>query len=139
MPGFLIPYSIIPIEPIFEAANKYINEPETSQQSAAFTMCCENPLSFRLHFSRIKELLPEWIALLVQMFIDLGGKIMEGNIKNIEFYEQPLQAEWKRFMHLIMDYFSQHQKLPNLEIIKRDFYYQYIHAVLSINRMGLGP
>jgi len=63
-------YSIIPIEPIFEAANKYITEPETSQQSAAFTMCCENPLSFRLHFSRIKELLPEWIALLVQMFID---------------------------------------------------------------------
>ncbi len=64
---------------------------------------------------------------------------MEGNIKNIEFYEQPLQAEWKRFIYLIMDYFSQHQKLPNLEIIKRDFYHQYIHAVLSINRMGLGP
>ncbi len=64
---------------------------------------------------------------------------MEGNIKNIEFYEQPLQAEWKRFMHLIMNYFSQHQKLPDLEIIKRNFYYQHIHAVLSINRMGLGP
>ena len=102
-------------------------------------MCCENPLSFRLHFFRIKELLPEWITFLVQMFIDFGGKIMEGNIKNIEFYEQPLQAEWKRFMHLIMNYFSLHQRLPDLEIIKRDFYYQYIHAALSINRMGLGP
>jgi len=45
LPGFLVPYSIIPLDAIHEAADRYITDPGTTQQAAAFCMHCENSLS----------------------------------------------------------------------------------------------
>ncbi len=139
LPGFLVPYSIIPLDDIQEATNRYINNPETNQQTAAFSMHCENTLSFRLHFSRIKNRLSEWIVFITRLLIDLGGELKGENIKNVQHYENPLQANWKRFKTLVIDYFQLYSRIPGAQVIKERFYYQYIHSVLCINKMGLGP
>lgn len=139
LPGFLVPYSIIPLDDIQEATNRYISNPETNQQTAAFSMHCENTLSFRLHFSRIKNRLSEWIVFITRLLIDLGGEVKGENIKNVQHYENPLQANWKRFKVLVINYFYLYSRIPGAQVIKERFYYQYIHAVLCINKMGLGP
>ena len=139
LPGFLVPYSIIPLDVIHEAVDRYITDPGTSQQAAAFCMYCENSLSFRLHFLRIRKRLSEWITFLIQLVIALEGEIKREEIKNIAHYENPLQATWKKFNRLSDKYFLLYSMLPKAPVIKERFYHQYIHAVLSCNNMGLGP
>jgi len=139
LPGFLVPYSIIPLDAIQEATDRYITELGTNQQFAAFIMHCGSTISFRLHFSRIKNRLSEWIAFLIQMLIALGGEIKGEDIKNISYYENPIQAKWKRFKLLVVKYFLFYSGIPGGPVIKERFYYQYIHSVLYRNKMGLGP
>lgn len=139
LPGFLVPYSIIPLDAIHEAADRYITDPGTTRQAAAFGMYCENSLSFRLHFLRINNRLSEWIALLIQLVITLGGEIRGEDVKNIAYYEDPLQAKWEKFNLLVVKYFLLYSSIPGGPIIKQRFYHQYIHAVLCRNKMGLGP
>ncbi len=139
LPGFLVPYSIIPLDAITEAVDRYIKEPGTKQQAAAFIMYCITPLSFRLHFSRIKNRLSGWITFLTQLLITLGGEIKGEDVKNIAYYENPLQAKWKRFKLFVVEYLLLYSRIPGGLVIKERFYYQYIHAVLSHNHMGLGP
>ncbi len=102
-------------------------------------MHCENTLSFRLHFSRIKNRLSEWVAFITRLLIDLGGEIKGENIKNVQYYENPLQANWKRYKLIVIEYFLLYSRIPGAQVIKERFYYQYIHAVLCQNKMGLGP
>ncbi|KKM43473.1 hypothetical protein LCGC14_1563030 [marine sediment metagenome] len=102
-------------------------------------MYCITPLSFRLHFSRIKSRLSGWITFLIQLLITLGGEIKGEDVKNIAYYEDPLQAKWKRYKLIVVEYFLLYSRIPGGLVIKERFYYQYIHAVLSHNHMGLGP
>lgn len=102
-------------------------------------MHCSNPLSFRLHFSRIKNRLSEWILSVTQLIIAIGGEIKGEDVKNIAYYEDPLQAKWKRFKLFVVEYVLLYSRIPGGPVIKERFYYQYIHAVLCRNRMGLGP
>jgi len=139
LPGFLVPYSIIPLDDIHEAADRYISDPGTNQQSAAFSMHCENPLSFRLHFFRIKNRLSEWIAFIIQLLITLGGEIKTEEVKNTAYYEDPVMAKWKKFNLLVVEYFLLYSRIPGGPVIKEKFYHQYIHTVLCRNKMGLGP
>ena len=102
-------------------------------------MYCITPLSFRLYFSRIKNRLSGWITFLIQLLITLGGEIKGEDVKNIAYYEDPLQAKWKRFKLIVVEYFLLYSRIPGGLVIKERFYYQYIHAVLNHNYMGLGP
>jgi len=46
LPGFLVPYSIIPLDVIHEAVDRYINESVATQQASAFCiMMKENNLT----------------------------------------------------------------------------------------------
>ena len=102
-------------------------------------MHCTCLHSFRLHFSRIKNKLPGWITFLIQLLIAIGGEIKGEDVKNIAYYEDPLQAKWKRFKLIVIEYFLLYSRIPGGTVIKERFYYQYIHVVLNHNHMGLGP
>ena len=102
-------------------------------------MHCKSRLSFRLHFSRIKNRLPEWVLFVTQLLITLGAEIKGEGVKNIAYYEDPLQAKWKRFKLFVIEYFLLYSRIPGGQVIKERFYYQYIHTILSHNHMGLGP
>jgi hypothetical protein len=53
LPGFLIPYSIIPADPIHQALESYITKGEIKQVGAALKMRCLSASSFRLFYSRV--------------------------------------------------------------------------------------
>jgi len=71
--------------------------------------------------------------------IALGGEIKREEIKDIAYYENPLQATWKKFNLLSVKYLLLYSMLPKGQVIKERFYSQYIHTLLSGNNMGLGP
>ncbi|RLC35657.1 MAG: hypothetical protein DRH33_08295, partial [Candidatus Nealsonbacteria bacterium] len=88
---------------------------------------------------RINNRLAGWIAFLIQLLITLGGEIKGEDVKNIAYYEDPLQAKWEKFNLVVVKYFLLYSRIPGGSIIKQRFYHQYIHAVLCRNKMGLGP
>ncbi len=80
LPGFLIPYSTIPVDPVHQAVMSYINESGLMQVGAAQRMNCLNPISFRLFLSRVRDRLEAWISLLLQLVHALEGQVKEVDV-----------------------------------------------------------
>ena len=137
LPGFLIPYSVIPVDPVHKALDSYITKSELTQVGAALKMLCLSPASFRLFYLRVHRRLESWTALLLALVLALGGKIKKMDVGDARLRE--LQAQWGWFVLLSSEYMRLYSRLPSTQIIARKYLHQHIHAVLSRQRMGLGP
>ena len=137
LPGFLIPYSVIPVDPVHQALESYITKGDLRQVGAAVKMRCLSAASFRLFYSRVCGRLESATALLVALVLALGGKIEQTDVGQ----ERPreLQAQWGWFVLLGSEYVRLYSRLPSTQIIARKYLHQHIYAVLSPRRMGLGP
>ena len=137
LPGFLIPYSVIPVDPVHEALDIYITEGGLVQVGAALKMRCLSAASFRLFYSRVCRRLESWTALFLQLVLTLGGKIKEADVGQERCRE--LQAQWGWFVLLASEYVRLYSRLPATEVIAGKFLQQHIYAVLSRKQMSLGP
>jgi len=137
LPGFLIPYSTVPVDPVHQALDSYIKEPGLKQVGAALRMRSQSAASFRLFYSRVCSRLELWTALLLQLVVTLGGKVKDADVRQAQRPE--LQAQWAWFVLLACEYVRLYSRLPRAEIIAQKFLWQHIYAVLSRKRMGLGP
>lgn len=140
LPGFLIPHSTIPIDPVHQAADNYITRSQLNQVGAALRMYCSNPISFRLFLSRIRTRIEGWITLLLQLVLTLEGHIKEADVKRAEGTErQRLQAQWHWFVVLADEYVRLYARIPGTKVVPQKFLWQYIYCLLSRHRMDLGP
>jgi len=137
LPGFLIPYSVIPVDPVHEALDSYITKGELTHVGAALKMRCRSAASFRLFYLRACRRLESWTALFLQLVLTLGGKVKEAEIGQERRRE--LQAQWVWFVLLASEYVRFYSRLPATEVIEMRFLQQYIYAVLSRKQMSLGP
>ena len=137
LPGFLIPYSTIALDPVHQALESYIGEGGLTQVGAAMRMGCLSPASFRLFYARVRQRVQSWTDLLIQLVITLGGHIREEAPK-VTNQSEP-EARWGWFVLLSTEYMSRYSRLPNTQVIAQRFIWQYMYAVLSRNHMGLGP
>jgi len=137
LPGFLIPYSVIPVDPVHEALDGYIRKDELTQAGAALAMRCLSAASFRLFYSRVSERLESWTALLLALVLALGGKVKKADAG--EERRLDIKAQWGWFVLLVWEYMRCCSRLPSTQIISRKYLHHHIYAVLSRQRMGLGP
>jgi len=140
LPGFLIPYSTIPVNPVHEALNSYITKTMWKRLEAAIRMTCASVISFRLFFSRVAERLEGWIDLLVKLVIDASGEVM-GPETGRKVHRDPksLQEKWDWFVYLATYYVRLYGRIPNGEVVLEKFLWQYIYCLLSRHKMDLGP
>jgi hypothetical protein len=137
LPGFLIPYSVIPVDPVHEALESYITKGELTQVGAALKMRCLSAASFRLFYSRVCGRLESWTALLLALVLTLGGKIKQTDVGEERCRE--LHTQWGWFVLLASEYLRLYSRLPSTEVIAGKYLHRHIYAVLSRQRMGLGP
>ena len=137
LPGFLIPYSTIPVDPVHQALESYIREGGLTQVGAAMRMGCLSPASFRLFYCRVRKRVYSWTDLLIQLVVTLGGNVREEAPKTTNRNES--QACWGWFVLLSSEYMSMYARLPNTKVIPQKFAWQYLYAVFSRDHMGLGP
>ena len=137
LPGFLIPYSTVQVDPVQQALNSYISIGGLTQVGAALKMNCLSPASFRLFYSRVRERVQAWTDLFVQLLVTFGGNVRQEAPNSMHHNE--LQARWGWFVLLSAEYMSVYARLPNTKVIPQRFVWQYIYTVLSRHRMGLGP
>jgi len=137
LPGFLIPYSTVTVDPVHQALDNYITNPGLTEVGAALKMGFLSTASFRLFYSRVCRRLEQWTTLLLQLVLSLGGKIKEADASRKP--SRKLQAQWAWFLLLAYEYLRVYSRLTSTEIISRRFLWQHIYAVLARNQMGLGP
>ena len=137
LPGFLIPHSVIPVDPVHQALESYITKDGLRQVGAALKMRCLSAASFRLFYSRVCSRLNEWTDLLIQLILTLGGKIKQTDVGQQQRLK--LHAQWGWFVLLASEYVHLYSRFPSTELIAQKFLWQHIYAVLSRKRMGLGP
>jgi len=138
LPGLLIPYSTIPVDPVHSAIHSYITHSWLKQVGAARRMNCRSSISFRLFFFRVRKRLEDWIALLLQLVITLEGEVKEA--RRTERKEpRDLQDQWAWFMWLTSECVRLYARIPDTEVVPRKFLFHYIYCLLSRHRMGLGP
>ena len=140
LPGFLIPYSTIPVDPVHEAVESYITDPGLKQVGAAMRMKALSPISFRLFLSRVRDRLEGWIVLLLQLVHTLEGQVKEVDVGRAEPKKpQGLQDQWAWFVYLANECVRLYARLPESKVILDKFSWQYIYCLLSRHYMGLGP
>ena len=140
LPGFLISYSIIPVDSVHEAIDSYITQPGLKQVGAARRMNCLSEISFRLFFSRVRKRLEYWIALLSQLIIILEGQVKEADVGRAARREpQGLKTQWVWFVLLADECVRLYARIPDAQVVPQRFLWQYIYCILSRHRMGLGP
>ncbi len=137
LPGFLIPYSTIPVDPVHRAVNSYLTESGLKQVGAALRMRCRSSASFQLFYSRILERVEAWTTLFVQMIIALGGNVREAKVSQADL-PGPI-ARWNWFVRLSTVYVGLYARLPGSPVIPQKYLRQYIYTLLSRHHMGLGP
>lgn len=139
LPGFLVPYSRIPVDTIHTAVDSYLSTPEMNQQEAASLIHCEEPASFRLYLQRVHERLAQWITCIVEQVIQLDGQIAPKRRQKEKYPPNRTAREGKWFILLVSDYHRLYCRLPGTLIITERFLWQYLYALFSRRRMGLGP
>ncbi|RKX72780.1 MAG: hypothetical protein DRP87_20070, partial [Spirochaetes bacterium] len=102
LPGFLIPYSTIPVDLVHQALDNYITNPGLMEVGAALKMRCLNAASFRLFYSRVCRRVEQWTTLLLRLVLSLGGKIKEADASRKP--SRKLQAQWAWFLLLAYEY-----------------------------------
>jgi hypothetical protein len=137
LPGFLIPHSRIPVDPVHQALDRYMAEGWLKQQGAAMKMRCVSAASFRLFYLRMRSRIDGWTDLLVQLVLALGGKVKDAEVDHIQ--SRGSEARWSWFVLLATEYVRLYSRLPSVEVIARRYLWQHIYAALSRHRMGLGP
>jgi hypothetical protein len=140
LPGFLIPYSRIPVDCVFKAIDYYVTSSRSNLLEAAFLMNCVNISSFGLYYFRFLALVDEWILFIIQITIAIGGDNRQEEIKEIEVEEEAkIKHKWCRFKKCKKEYFYLHSVIPGNVIITESFQNQYLHVIFCGNKMGLGP
>ena len=102
-------------------------------------MHCENIVSFRLYLRRVHERLSLWINCIVELVIQLEGQIAQKRRQNERFPQKKNAQEWQWFLLLVRNYHLLYCRLPAAPLITDRFVWQYIYALFSRRRMGLGP
>ncbi len=138
LPGFLIPYSRIPVELVHKAVEEYITNSRVNETGAALLMNCLSSISFRKYLRRVKERIDSWILLLFTIIDSLNPKEMEMEIKG-GIRSKGIKESWRKFIILSAEYTYLYGQIPKAEIITKGYRYQYIYCLLSRNGMGLGP
>jgi len=140
LPGFLIPYSTIRVDPVHKAVESYITQDGLKQVGAAQRMNCLSAISFRLFFSRVRTRLENWMALLLQLLITLEGQLKETDVSRAEG-NQPdgLQPQWGWFVQLAAECVRLYERIPGSNVVPQHFLWQYVYSYLSRHQMGLGP
>lgn len=140
LPGFLVPYSRIQVNSIFSAIEYYMTSNRPTLLEATFKMKCVNIASFRRYYLRFLALQNNWILLIIQVTIALGGESKQEEIKEIkEREEDEIKHSWYRFQNCKKEYFYIHSQIPDNIIVIENFQNQYLHVLFCGNRMGLGP
>lgn len=124
LPGFLIPFSRVPVPDIWNAAEGYLNENMTQQQ-AALQMNCSSRHSFSRYYRRLCSRFTLWIMILAKML-------------NVPPPEQnpEVKAGWKSFKILIAKLRMEKVAKSSGSIISR---FQFALTILGGCKMGLGP
>ena len=140
LPGFLISYSTVPVDPVHNAVAGYLGASGLTQVGAALRMHCFNAISFRVFLNRVRDRIEGWITLLVEQVHDL-----EGQVKGVDVSRTPPNDPespavlWKWFAYLSAEYLRLHARIPGTEVVPKQFHHRYIHCLLSRHHMGLGP
>lgn len=137
LPGFLIPYSVIPIVPVHDAIDAYIMKGNLTQIGAALRMRCLSAASFRMFYRRVCKRVNQWTALFLALVAALGGNIKEAAMGTKS--SRKVAAQWAWFVFLASEYVRVYSRYPATEVITDQFLWQHIYAVLGSRRMGLGP
>jgi len=137
LPGFLIPHSRIPVDPVHQALDSYLTKDGLKQQGAAMKMRCLSAASFRLFYSRVHSRICGWTDWLVQLVLALGGQVKSADVAHDQSREP--EARWSWFVLLASEYVRIYSRLPSAKVIARRYLWQHIYAALSRHRMGLGP
>ena len=140
LPSFLVPYSRIQVDNIFSAIKYYITADQPNLLEATFLIKCVNIASFRRYYLRFLAHLNNWILLIIQLTIALGGESKQEEIKDIKGREEDeIKHRWHRFRNYKKQYFYIHSQIPNNIIVIEKLRNQYLHVLFCGNRMGLGP
>lgn len=141
LPSFLIPYSRVLFDKVIEAVDDHLVNGKTQSESLD-KMGCINILTFRLHFSRVIKLLPEWIELLSRWIIDLGDSIKNQTLSETFPSDKGIKKNclrWNQFKELLELFVVSYNRIPKTGIILKPFYFQFVHARFVLNGMPLGP
>jgi hypothetical protein len=140
LPGFLIPYSTIPVDAVHNAIAGYLGTSELTQIGAAQRMNCLSPISFRVFLNRVRDRIETWITLLVQLIHDLEGQIHGAEVNRTPPNDPGSPAvQWKWFLELAAEYFRLYARIPAAAVVPQQFHRHYIYCLLSRHCMGLGP
>lgn len=140
LPGFLIPYSTVPVDPVHAAVNSYITGGGLKQVGAAMRMRCLNPISFRLFLNRVRKRLDGWIVVLIQLLHSFEGQLKELDTGRTEPREpKAFQDWWVWFVWLAAECVRLYARIPEAKVVGKQFQWQYIYSLLSRRQMGLGP
>mgnify|MGYP001163603181 CR=1 FL=1 len=140
LPGFLIPYSRTPVDPVHEALEGHLGGLQLSQEESLGPLCCTSVASFRLFYYRAVERIQTWIQLLGEMVIQIGGVIEEAQIDSpAASMKKPLEKQWFWFKRLAMEWLRLSAQLPGSPAVPQRLAWQYVYALLSQRKTGLGP
>ncbi len=114
LPGFLVPYSTIPVELVHKAVESYITDPGLKQVGASLRMKALSPISFRLEL---------WIALLLRLVHTLEGQVKEVDVGRAEPREpRGLQDQWAWFVYLANECVRLYARLPGSKVVLDKFF-----------------
>lgn len=125
LPGFLIPYSRVPIPDIIKALDEYINN-NITQQQATLVMNCNSRHSFKHYLSRFTMVIDKWL-------FSLKEKSSQNNYEN---KYSDIKGKWQQ-LKLAVECIRIDIVLP-VEVLL-EYKYEYAHLMFTGNRMGLGP
>ncbi len=134
LPGFLIPHSRVPVPEIFKAFDAYLKNDNTQQQAALF-MNCDSRHSFRLYFSRLSNLIGQWISHL-QTTLTLQIQI-ENKMDDKKEEISGIKKKWIQVGTIIGAINIGKEAESWISINTHRF--EYAHTILVGCRMGLGP
>lgn len=124
LPGFLIPFSRVPVPDIWNATDGYMNENMTQQQ-AALLMNCNSRHSFSLYYKRLCTRLNLWIVIHAKMLnISYSGQTPD------------IKTGWKQVKTMFGKLKVDRAGKSSGNIISR---FQFALSVLGSRKMGLGP
>ena len=138
LPCFLTPYSLVPVNLIFNSIQQFIINPNVTLKEAAIIMNCSSSLSFKLYYLRFQKYIKDWVMIIIQLLISIEGACKQEQIKEININNNTKQ-NWDSFKKYLNAYFNQLSKLPKSTMIIEELKYPYIHNHFCHIKMGLGP
>lgn len=135
LPSFLQPYSRFHLGSIVYAFVQYLSRRAESYLDAAVDMGAENAKTFARYFRRMKTGIGAWTSFLHDKLLALDDETPWGRKPK---RQEPLTYRWTAFVRLGKRLAVQTHRLPDIPLVLRD-HRGYVFALLSQNRLGLGP